>query len=211
MKYVPLVCFVALLALTGVRATAPICAGECMVHHEVSFNDRFTAVDYTTPVPHPMGIGVSSAPTTTTTTISGGDLAAQIIEWLKLAFGTVIAGIGTQIIIKIRTYFGILTTDAQKAQLQALAVNAVNAAASKAEDTLRANPHLDIDVKNAVVQDAVSYVQAHGSDVIKALGLDPKSGDAVDAIKARIATAMNSDQTPTITATTITPNSGVVA
>lgn len=197
------------LALSGVAyASAPICSGECMVHREdVTFNDRWPsqpkliyaqAVTGTTTVQ-------TSAPVTATTTVSGGDLAAQVIEWLKVAFGTVLAGFGTLAIVAIRSYFGVMTTDAQKAALQAIAVNGVNAAALKAEEALRKNPSLDINVKNAVVQDAVAYVQAHGAETIKALGLDPNSGDAVDAIKARVATAMHGNETPTITATSITP------
>lgn len=146
--------------------------------------------------------------TTTTTVVNGGTLAAQVIEWLKVAFGTVLAGMGTLAIVRIRAYFGVLTTDAQKAALQEIAVNGVNAAASKAEDALKANPNLSIDVKDAVVADAIGYVQAHGAETIKALGMDPKSGDAVEAIRARVATAMNSPATPTVTATSVTPAAG---
>lgn len=198
------------LALSGVAyASAPICSGECMVHRtEVTFADRWPSqpkLIYAQNIT-PTTTVQTSAPVTATTTVSGGDLAAQVIEWLKVAFGTVLAGMGTLAIVAIRSYFGVLTTDAQKAALQALTVNAVNAAASKAEDALRKNPNLDINVKSAVVQDAVAYVQAHGAETIKALGLDPNSGDAIDAIKARVATAMHSKETPTITATAVIPS-----
>lgn len=146
-------------------------------------------------------------PASVTTTVKGGTLAASIIEWLQVAFGTVLAGIGTLLIVKIRTYFGILTTDAQKAQLQALAVNGINAGAAEIEEKLRNNPKLDIDVKGAVVASTIAYVQNHGAATIKALGLDPQSGDAVSAIKARIETALNDPTTPT--AAIVTPPSGL--
>lgn len=162
-----------------------------------TFKERWQVAQVVIPTP-------TNAPVTTTT-VKGGDVAASIIEWLEAVFGTIIAGLATLVIVKIRTYFGILTTDAQKAQLQAITVNAVNSAALKAETAVRNNPKLDIDIQSAVVQDAVAYVQAHGAETIKALGLDPQSGDAVEAIKARIATAMNSPQTPTITPTAVTP------
>lgn len=149
----------------------------------------------------------TSAPVTSTTVVRGGDLAASVIEWLKVAFGTVLAGIGTLLIVKIRTYFGILTTDAQKAQLQAIAINGINAGAAEIQEKLKNNPTLDINIKDASVAAAVTYVQNHGADTIKALGLDPKSGDAVEAIRARIETALNDPSSPT--AALVTPASGL--
>lgn len=216
MKYIVALALLALAASGASYAYAPACAGECMVHHNaavVAFNDRWPSqpmIQYAQASQEKMTTVQTSAPVTSTTTVNGGDLAAQVIEWLEAVFGTIIAGVGTLLIVKVRAYFGILTTDAQKAQLQLLAVNGVNAAASKAEDALRANPNLSVDIKNAVVQDAVAYVQAHGADTIKALGLDPKSGDAVDAIKARVATALNSSTTPTVTSTAVIPVAPVV-
>lgn len=209
MRYILLALFYT-FALPGANAYAPICQGECMIHHDdsASLEDRFSPIFHsplhltqslqlngtTLPDHTPLAIGVAPS----VSTINGGTLAAQIIDWLKVAFGTVIAGLGTLLIVKIRSYFGILTTDAQKAQLQEIAVNGVNAAAQKAEDAVKDNPNLQINVKSAVAQDAVSYVQTHGAQIIKSLGLDPQSGDAVEAIKARVATAMNSKATPNI-------------
>jgi hypothetical protein len=43
----------------------------------------------------------------------------------------------------------------------------------------------------------VAYVQDHGADAIKTLGLDPQSGAAVEAIKARIETAIADPTIPT--------------
>lgn len=193
----------AAIAFTSAAAHAyvPFCTGQCMTQQQLTFNDRWVPI----PVQDKTTTVQTSAPVTATTTVSGGDLAAQFIEWLKIAFGTIIAGLFSLLIVKIRAYFGLITTDAQKAALQAIAVNGVNSAALKAETALRDNPNLTFNVKDAVVADAVSYVQAHGADTIKALGLDANSGDAVDAIKARVATAMNGKETPTVTATAVIP------
>lgn len=135
-------------------------------------------------------------PSSVTTVVKGGTLAAGIIEWLQVAFGTVLAGIGSLILIKIRTYFGIQTTEAQKAALQAIIVNGINAAAAEVAEKLKKDPSLDFDVKGEVMAKTIEYAQAHGSQTITALGLDPKSGDAVDAIKARIETALKDPATP---------------
>lgn len=203
-KYLLIVAALAFGASSVAYAYAPVCGGgECTVHRTpVSFEQRWQFAQATT---SPTTTVQTNAPVTATTTVSGGDLAAQIIEWLQVAFGTIIAGLFSLLVVRIRAYFGLLTTDAQKAALQAIAVNGVNQAALKAETALKDNPNLKIDVKNAVVQDAITYTQSHGAEIIKALGLDPSSGDAVDAVKARVATAMNSSETPTVTSTTVTP------
>lgn len=132
---------------------------------------------------------------TSTTTIQGGTIASQILEWLKVAFGSAIGLAVTAIILKGLTYLGVQTTDIMRDQLQHIVVNGINDAAAKAEAAL--NGKFTVDVRNQVVADAVNYVQDHGKETIKALGLDPKSGAAVDAIKARIETAIIDPATPT--------------
>lgn len=144
--------------------------------------------------------------TTTTVTVRGGDLAAKILDWFWVAFGGSIGLLGTAVLYKIFGYFGIQTTEMQRAQLQAVIVNGLNAGAAKAQAQLRGSDKLDLSVKNQVVIDAIAYTQAHAQETIKALGLDPKSGDAVDAIRARIETALNDPASPTPAA--ITPPEG---
>jgi hypothetical protein len=158
-----------------------------------------TAKDATTSVQ-------TSAPVTTTTVVKGGDLAASLIEWLKVAFGTTIGAAVLWGITKALQLMGIKATDLQKAQLQAIVVNGLNAGAAKLQTSLRDNRALDITSKSQIVNEALAYTQAHGAETIRALGLDPKSGDAVEAIKARIETALNDPNTPTPPA--ITPDSG---
>lgn len=138
-----------------------------------------------------------AAADTSTTVVSGGNLAADLIEWLKVAFGTTIGAAVLWGISRGLTLMGIKATDLQKAQLQAIIVNGLNAGAAKAQASLRDNRALDISSKNQIVNEAIAYAQAHGAETIKALGMDPKSGDAVEAIKARIETALNDPAAPT--------------
>lgn len=202
MKFI-LAAISALFIVTMAQATAPVCTGECMTHPSVvSFNDRFDApaplLRYAQVNPAPLAIG--SSPVTTVTpvkVVKGGDVAEQLIEWLQVAFGGTIGAAALWVIMRGLQFLGIKITDAQKSQLQAIIINGINDAAAKAEVAVKNNPGLDIDIKNQVVADAVNYTQSHGKEIIKALGIDPESGEAVEAIKARIATAINDPMTPT--------------
>ena len=138
--------------------------------------------------------------------VHGGQILADIVAWGEAAFGTALAAVATAGIYKFMQWMGIQVTDGQKAQLQAIVVNGLNDAAAKAQTSLRSDVALDINTKNKIINDAVVYAQVHASDTIKALGLDPDSGEAVEAIRARIATALNDPTTPTPPA--ITPTTG---
>ena len=139
----------------------------------------------------------TSSPLTTTTKVSGGSIAAAIIEWLQVAFGTAIGGGIVAGIVKGMQLLGLKIDDSNRKALYAIVVNGLNDAAAKAAVNLRADQRLDVSVKPGVVADAVDYVQRHAPETIKALGLDPKSGEAVEVIKARIETALNDPNTPT--------------
>ncbi len=137
------------------------------------------------------------AQTATPSVVHGGQILADIVGWGEAAFGVAIASVATAGIYKFLQWMGIQVTDGQKSQLQAIAVNGLNAAAAKAQANLRGNAAMDISVQNQVIQDAVAYTQTHAAETIKALGLDPESGQAVQAIRARIATAIVDPSTPT--------------
>ena len=146
-----------------------------------------------------------TAPASVTTTVKGGTLAAQVLEWFQVALVPVLGGALVGLLLKGMAWLGIQTTSQQSDQLQKIAMNGINDAMAKAESSLKNNPALDINVKNQVVADAVKYTQDHAAETIKALGLDPQSGKAVEAIRAKIATALNDPSTPTPAA--ITPKS----
>lgn len=137
------------------------------------------------------------AQTSAPSVVHGGQILADVVAWGGAAFGTALAAVATAGVYRLLQWMGIQVTDGQKAQLQAVVVNGLNAAAARAQTGLKSNAALDIGVQSQVVNDAVRYAQDHAADTIKALGLDPESGQAVEAIRARIATAIVDPSAPT--------------
>ena len=137
----------------------------------------------------------TTGPVQSSTTISVGTLAGQILNWIMVAFGPVIGSMVVWILVRVLNKLGIQATDAMRARLQEIVVNGLNAGAKNATEKMQGKDQITI--KNAVVAQAVAYTQVHGADTIKQLGLDPNSGAAVEAIKARIETAINDPAQPT--------------
>lgn len=136
-----------------------------------------------------------TAPITSNTAISVGDLAGQVLTWAVTAFGSLIATIFAAWGIRLFKLAGVQITDAARDRLQQIILNGLNNAAQNVTHDIAGKGQ--VDVKDAVVQQAVAYAQAHGADAIKQLGLDPTSGAAVEAIRARIATAVADPSVPT--------------
>ena len=137
----------------------------------------------------------TTGPVASNTTISVGTLAGTILNWIMVAFGPVIGSMVVWILVRVLNKLGIQATDALRNRLQEIVVNGLNAGAKSATESLQGKGQVEI--KNAVVAQAVAYTQVHGADTIKALGLDPQSGKTVEAIKARIETAINDPTMPT--------------
>lgn len=147
-------------------------------------------------------LAASPALADTGTVIHGGEILSNVVAWLAAAFGTAIATLLVAVVYRVLAKLGIQVTEQQKAVLQGVVVNGVNDAALKARAALGSNAKMDINVQQQVVADAVTYVQSHAADTIKSLGLDPNSGQAVEAIRARIATAIADPAVPTDPAVT---------
>lgn len=163
-------------------AVAALLVGACVV----AFVDPvFAAAAFDQPITQP---GAQY-------TISTGTWAGEVLMWATTAFGGVITAAAVALILKVMKKFGVDITTVQKAQLQELVVNGINKGAAEAQKRLRGQG--TIEIKNAATQIAIEYVQSHGSDTIKALGLDPNSGEVVEAIKARIETAIADPAQPT--------------
>lgn len=124
-----------------------------------------------------------------------GDVAAMIIQWAVAAFGTTISALLMWLVTRMIKAAGFKNTDLLKDQLQRIVVNGVNAGAAKAMDELRGRG--SVDVKGVAARYALWYAQTHGAGIIRSLGLDPQSGEAVEAIKARIETAIADPGSPT--------------
>lgn len=140
----------------------------------------------------------TTAPVTSDTKISIGSLAAEILQWIAAAFAVPIGALISAWLWKLLQASGVQVNAGMRAQLQSVIVNGLNAAAAANAERLKGRGQVEI--KSAIVADAVAYTQAHAAETIKALGLDPKSGEAVEAIKARIETAITDPSQPTPTA-----------
>lgn len=128
-------------------------------------------------------------------TVSTGTLAGEVLTWLVAAFGVPIGGLLVLLAKRAAALVGVKLTQQMSDRLDDIIVRGLNAGAVMAKERLEG--HGDVEVKNAVVASAVEYAQDHGADTIKALGLDPQSGKAVEALKARIATLITDPTQPT--------------
>lgn len=150
------------------------------------------------PVQSPAGTQTTvqtTAPVDSKTVISVGTLAGEVLTWIASAFSLLIGTIGSLWLTKFLKKLGVETTGQMQSQLQNIIVNGINSSAANITNQLKDKGNVEI--KNKVVADTVAYVQDHAAETIKALGLDPKSGEAVTAIKARIETALIDPTTPT--------------
>lgn len=153
--------------------------------------------------------GTSVPPATTppvvvTPVISTGTYAGEVLTWLAAAFAGPVGLLITAALWKLFKLLGVQVTDQMKDQLQGIIVNGLNKGAANISTRLEGQGKIEI--KNAIVADAVKYTQDHAGETMKALGLDPHSGAAVEAIKARIETALNDPSAPT--PPVITPDEG---
>jgi hypothetical protein len=137
----------------------------------------------------------TTGPVSSDTTISIGMLAGQVLTWAAAAFGSVAATVFTAWGVRLFKLAGVQMSDAARARLQDIIVNGLNVGAAAATQNLAGKDKIQI--KNETVAQAIAYTQAHGADAIKQLGLDPNSGAAIEAIKARIETAIADPAAPT--------------
>jgi len=137
----------------------------------------------------------TTGPVSSTTKIETGTLAGEVILWVGAVFGTSIGGALTALIMRLLKNAGIQGSEILRARLQTMIVNGLNKGAAEAADALKDKGQ--IEVKNVLVAKTVDYVQKHGAETLKELGVDPNSNAAIDAIKARIETAIADPTVPT--------------
>lgn len=137
----------------------------------------------------------TTGPVSSDTTISVGTVAGQALQWVVTVFGAILGTAGTALVVRLFTKAGIAISDSARMRLQEMVINGINIGAKAAEANLAGRGKVDI--KNAAVASAVTYVQTHGAETLKQIGVDPNSNAAVDAIKARIETAIADPMTPT--------------
>jgi hypothetical protein len=148
-----------------------------------------------TPSPVTQNTVTTTGPVSSDTTISIGTLAGQVLTWAAAAFGSLAATVFTAWGVRLFKLAGVQMSDAARSRLQEIIVNGLNVGAAAATQNLAGKDK--VQVKNETVAAAIAYAQSHGADAIKQLGLDPQSGAAVEAIKARIETAIADPTVPT--------------
>jgi hypothetical protein len=187
-----------ILAVAALLAAAPIASAQPAPETPLTGYGTSTAVPLPRAAP---GVPATQNTVTTTgsvtsdTTISVGTLAGQVLTWIAAVFGVPIGGLLTAWLYRLSKLAGVQITDTMRARLQDIVVNGLNIGVKKAATDLRGRGQ--VDVKNEAVAHAVEYVQVHGADSLKALGIDPGSELAVEAIKARIETAITDVNAPT--------------
>jgi hypothetical protein len=117
--------------------------------------------------------------------VAFGDYAGAIIEWMVPILMPLIAAALVDLYVKLRARLGLTTSDAQRAKFQEIVENGVALGAHDAQANLSGK--LTYEVKNQVMASAVAYAKEHGSDTLKAIGVDPTSPAAEEAIRARAA------------------------
>ncbi len=126
--------------------------------------------------------------------VDAGTLASQVLTWTVATFGGLIGVIGSGLLVRMMNNAGIVGASLLSNRLQSIIVNGLNSAAVAATQALAGKGQIDM---NAVINSTVAYVQQHGLDTLKALGVDPTSPQAIDAIKARITSAIIDPAVPT--------------
>ena len=146
-------------------------------------------------VPAPFTQNLPAVQISSDPTFSVGTLAGEVLTWATLAFGSILSSFLTAFIIRLLKNAGIQGGQLLSEKLNGILLNGINAGAAAVAKDMAGKGQVEI--KNEIVAKAVAYTQAHGADTIKALGLDPNSGTAVEAIKARIETAIADPAVPT--------------
>lgn len=137
----------------------------------------------------------TTGPVTSDTVISLGTLAGQVLTWITSLF---VASVGTLLSAWIARAFrnaGVDFTDSMRSRLQEMVVHGLNLGAATASADLAGRGQIAI--KNQAISTAVRYVQEHGAQELKSMGIDPMSNIAVSAIQARIQTAITDANSPT--------------
>ena len=137
----------------------------------------------------------TTGPVTSSTTIDVGSFASSAFAWAAtLALGVVVPFI-VNVLLAIAARFGQATTDALRARFTEFVTNGANLLVAAGAEKLRGMS--PIEVKGAILADLVRYVQAHGAETVKKLGVDPGSPKLVEAVKAQLETAIANPAVPT--------------
>ena len=135
-------------------------------------------------------VALVQAPSESTTSFSIGTWIADLLGGLVALFGSVIATFITKWVIAVAKKAGVDATQAMSDRLDQIIENGLHAGAINLGHDLTGK--LNVEAKNAVIANAVTYAQAHGADTIKSIsGLDINDPKTVEALQARAAKALH--------------------
>lgn len=123
-------------------------------------------------------------------TVDVGLFGSQIIAWLVTTFGGVISLAVSAWIFTLVQKMRIQATDKLRERFQQIILSGLSIGAARAEQALQAGS-TKVEIKNEAAITAVQYVQEHGAETAKKLGLDVMSSQAVDVVKANIEKMVN--------------------
>ena len=130
------------------------------------------------------------APLDAATSVSIGSWLSDLLQGLVGIFGSVISVFLTKWVMAVAKKAGVDATQAMSDKLDAIITRGLHDAALRAGQDLTGK--LNVQIKNQVVAQAVTYAQAHGAETVKNLvGVDINDPKVVQALQARAATALS--------------------
>jgi hypothetical protein len=136
-------------------------------------------------------VAIIQAPPVTVTAAPAADFSigtwiADLLGSLVAIFGSVIATFLTKWVMAVAKKAGIEASQAMSDKLDQIINNGLHNGAVNLQHDL--NGKLNVQVKNDVIAQAVTYTQAHGAETIKDVsGLDTNDPKVVEALQARAA------------------------
>lgn len=117
------------------------------------------------------------------TVIDTGSIAGQALTWVITVFGGTIGAALTAWIVKLLKRAGMQVSDEASEKLNRIIVNGLHSAAPAAQAALAGKGQ--VAVRNETLAGMVRYVQAHGADTLKTLGVDPSDPKLQEVLRAR--------------------------
>jgi hypothetical protein len=127
--------------------------------------------------------------------ISLGSWGAAVLSWVIAITAPAIGAALVALIYKAFELVGIHLDNKRREKLQDIIVNGINLA------SLKVGPHLqgkyDVNVRNQIVFDVLTYVKDHGREVLASLGVEGDDAKLAEIITARVTRAINDPLSPT--------------
>jgi hypothetical protein len=197
----------ALLAPAAAQFPGTVSAPPATVGGPVAIGQAQAQVDPAGKVAIVVAPPASAEPTAS---FSVGTWIADLLGALVALFGTVIGSFVTKWVMAVAKKAGLDATQAMSDKLNSIITNGLHDGAAKLGQDLTGK--LNVQVKNQVIAQAVTYAQTHGVDTIKDLGgVDLNDPKVVEALQARAAAALSAIGPDAVLAPHVVPAAPVAA